>query len=250
MIDYSFIKNKIKQMKIFTELFDFFLPRICVSCQNKLNSNEQYICSSCFRSIKKTPKYLIENEFQRKFAEEKIISDFLPLFIFEKEKALQQLIHELKYNGNFKIGIYLGESIGKEFGKKIKAWEPDLIIPVPLYHLKKAERGYNQSYYIAKGISNICKVEVSTSLLKRSRYTISQTELNFEERKENVKGAFELIISQRLMRLWFRRNYIESKRIILVDDVITTGATISECGKVLLSNGASKIYALSAAIAC
>lgn len=226
-------------MKILNQLFDFFFPKICISCQIKLASNEQYICSSCLKSIKKTNRNILDSEFNRKFNHEKIISDFYSLFIFEKEKVLQQIIHDLKYNGNFRVGIFLGELVGKEFREEILNWQPDLIIPVPLFHLKKAERGYNQSFYLAKGISSICKIPISTSILKRIRYTISQTELNLEERKANVKGAFDLK----------RSNNIELKKIILIDDVITTGATISECGKVLLSNGASKVYALSAAIA-
>ena len=226
-------------MKLVKDVLDFFLPRICISCEEKLKDNEKCLCFNCFSSIKRTDKDLLSKEYDRKFKEENIITDFVSLFLFEKDKALQSVIHDLKYNGNIKAGIYLGELAGKNFYKDILNWKPDFIIPVPLYHLKKAERGYNQSYYISKAISKIVKIPVETSILKRIRYTQSQTELNLEERKVNVFGAFSVK----------NKSLIRNKNFLIVDDVITTGATISECGKVLIENGASKIYALSIALA-
>lgn len=226
-------------MDIISQTIDFFLPRTCISCQSKLKKTEKYICNTCLAAIKRTDKEFLKNEFLRKFETEKIISDFYSLFVFEKDKALQTVIHDLKYNGNIKVGHYLGKLLGEYFYQEIKNWKAELIIPVPLFHLKKAERGYNQSYYISKGLSEITSISVSERALKRNRYTISQTELNLEERKENVKGAFTVK----------NKDLIVDKVIILVDDVITTGATISECGKVLKLNGASNVFALSIAIA-
>lgn len=226
-------------MKFIKDALDFFFPRICTACGIKLKENEKFICINCLLSIQKTNKDLLSQEYKRKFEKENIITDFLSLYIFEKDKALQSLIHDLKYNGNIKAGIYLGELAGENFCNEILSWKPDYIIPVPLYHLKKAERGYNQSYYISRGISRVVKISVETSILKRIRYTQSQTELNLEERKANVSGAF----SSKKNKL------IRNKTFLLVDDVITTGATISECGKVLIENGAAKIYALSIALA-
>ncbi len=226
-------------MKLLKEALDFFLPRICISCEEKLKENEKCICSNCLSSIQKTDKDLLLKEYNRKFKKENIITDFLSLYIFEKDKVLQSVIHDLKYKGNIKAGFFLGELAGKYFYDEILRWNPDFIIPVPLYHLKKAERGYNQSYYISKAISKIVNIPVKTTVLKRTRYTQSQTELNLEERKINVCGAFSVK----------KKNLIRNRTFLIVDDVITTGATISECGKVLLENGASKIYALSISLA-
>lgn len=111
-------------------------------------------------------------------------------------------------------------------------------MPVPLHKLKKAERGYNQSYYIAKGYSNILNIPVK-EVCRRIKYTVSQTGFNLKERKENMRNAF----------LPTNTKIISGKRIILVDDVITTGSTITECAKVLLDNGAGKVFAVSVALA-
>ena len=218
---------------------DFFLPRICPSCNQRLDPSERFICKECTGSLKYTGSKRIESEFERKFKDEKLISGFLPLFVFEKDKELQQIIHSIKYNENFRLGIHLGKLIGEELKDHIEKWDADYFIPVPLHHLKKADRGYNQSYYLSKGISTITGIPVNRKTVKRKRYTVSQTSLNLSERKSNMENAFSI-----------RKNSnISGKKIVLVDDVITTGATISECARILKDNGADKIYALSAAVA-
>jgi len=118
-------------------------------------------------------------------------------------------------------------------------WEIDLIIPIPLHRLRKIDRGYNQSYYIAKGLSKYFNIPLSGKILFRSKFTKSQTTLNLKEREENISGAFNLK----------KHKTVSGKNILLVDDVITTGATTNECAKVLLEAGANNVYAISAAIA-
>lgn len=226
-------------MKFVNHFFDFFLPRFCTACGEKLYAEEKFICDKCFAKIKTADEQFILNEFNRKFFKDKIISDFHPYFIFEKDKEFQSVIHSVKYNENFRLGIFIGEKIGKGLNEKINLWSPDFILPVPLHHLKKAERGFNQSFYIAKGISKISGMPVKNNIIKRGRFTPSQTQFNKHERKENMRGAFVLK----------RNNNLHGKKIILVDDVITTGATITECGKILLDAGAEKVFAISAAIA-
>ncbi|MCX6149463.1 MAG: ComF family protein [Ignavibacteriales bacterium] len=220
-------------------LFDFILPRFCSSCKEKLKVDEKVICRNCFSTIQIASTERIQHEFERKFIKEKIISGFYSHFVFEKDKALQNLIHSLKYEKKFKNGIFLGEIVGNEVKDKLKDWKIDYLIPVPLHSIKKAERGYNQSFFIAKGISRQTGIPVKQNLLKRSRNTGSQTTMTLIERKENVGGAFTIK----------RKTNVANKNFLLIDDVITTGATTAECGKVLLESGASKIYAVSVAIA-
>ena len=226
-------------MNFVTQFFDFFLPRICPSCKNKLNPFEKFICSHCLGEIKYAGIKRIKSEYESKFLSEGIISDFCSLYIFEKDKELQNIIHSIKYNENFRLGINLGKIVGSELNEVILEWAADLLIPIPLHHLKKAERGYNQSYFIAKGISTICKIPVNHKVIKRNRFTPSQTALKLQERKENVRDAFSIK----------KQDQIKGKKIIIVDDVITTGSTITECGRKLLEAGAEKIYALSPAVA-
>lgn len=221
------------------EVFDFILPRLCAVCKKKLETNEEVVCYNCLKEIKTASDEKIVFEFGNKFRESSIITDFDSLYLFEKDKPVQELIHQLKYQQKFLIGKYIGKNLGRSLKRKSANWQLDLIVPVPLHHLKLAERGFNQSFYIAKGLESELKIKVENKSIKRTRYTQSQTTMDFEDREQNIKDAFSI------------KNFekIKNKNILLIDDVITTGATIRECGKLLLDNGANKIYAASAAIA-
>ncbi|KAF0151733.1 MAG: putative amidophosphoribosyltransferase [Ignavibacteria bacterium] len=221
------------------QLLDFFFPSFCAACKIKLSCTERFVCPSCISKIQKASQERIEHEFQRKFLSSQIIAGFHSAFVFESEKELQTILHLLKYNGKFLLGKFLGEIAAAETIAKIKLWSADLILPVPLHSLKKAERGYNQSDFICKGISKVLKIPYKAKIIKRTRFTLSQTTMTLEERKQNVHEAFEIK----------RKKDIAGKRIIIVDDVITTGATITECARVLKENGAEEIFAFSVAIA-
>ena len=218
---------------------DYFLPRFCVSCSNRLSPEQEIICADCLGKIEKASTERIIHEYDRKFKDKQIINEFFSLFIFEKDKELQNAIHALKYNNKFKVGIFLGKLLGLELQKFHPEWQIDLIIPIPLHQLKKAERGFNQSFYIAKGLGKKLNSDVKDNIVKRIKYTESQTTMKITERKENISGAFK-IRAQKSLR---------GKNILIVDDVITTGATISECGIILKNAGVQNIYAASIAIA-
>jgi ComF family protein len=226
-------------MNTFNAFFDFFIPRFCPACNKKLSLNESSICSECLSSIQRAERKRIESEFERKFASSGIISGFTSLYVFEKDKALQSFIHSIKYNKRFLNAKYLGKLIGENLEEQIRRWNIDYISAVPLHSLRTAERGFNQSKYIASGIGNALKIKVKNNLLKRTRYTKTQTDLTLEEREINISNAFKAK----------KKSTIKDKTFLLVDDVITTGATVRECGKALLDRGAGKIYACSAAIA-
>lgn len=223
----------------FTSAIDFFLPRFCPSCKAKLSEEENTVCNICLSKIQRANRERLQQEYERKFGSEKIISGFASLFVFEKDKELQHVIHALKYSGKFSLGKFLGKLIARELGGKIAEWDIDFIVPVPLHHLKRAERGYNQSDFIARGMKPVLKIPVKSNLIKRNRFTETQTTLSLDERKENVKDAFSLK----------RKSKIAGKNILLIDDVITTGATTAECGRLLMQSGAAKVYAASVAIA-
>lgn len=228
------------ETKLFINLIlDLILPRFCCACKIRLSSNEDTMCKNCLSKILRASKERLKREFDRKFLNNNIVSDFFSPYVFEKDKELQHAIHSLKYENKFPIGIFLGKTLADKIKTNRSNWNIDLIIPIPLHQLKKAERGYNQSNYIAKGIGNILKISFSDRVVKRIKYTESQTTMTLNEREENISGAFRLR----------NKNAVKGKNILLVDDVITTGATISECGKILLEAGAKNIYAVSIAIA-
>lgn len=218
-------------------IFDFFLPRICPGCNKKLSVEEKPVCADCISSILIADEDRLQNEFDKNFGSTKVIKDFYAKFVFETDKTLQQIIHALKYKKQFKLGIFLGELIAE--GIKLKDWQIDLIIPVPIHHLKKAERGYNQSDYLAKGLSKSLNIACSEKMIKRIKYTESQTKLKMKERALNVSNAFKVRNAEK----------VKGKNILIVDDVCTTGATLLECGIVLYKAGANSVYTCSVAIA-
>lgn len=224
---------------ILSDIFEFFLPRSCVSCEKKLFENENVICPLCLTTLSPASDERNEIEFSNKFFNKKFIENSFSKFVFEKEKGLQKIIHELKYRQRFNVGIYLGELTGEALKKYLDEWMIDLIIPVPLHPAKKAERGYNQSDYIAKGVSAKLNIPYSTKIIKRKKHTVSQTKLDSFKRESNVQDAFSIK----------NRKKIHNKNILLIDDVITTGATINSCGEILKKEGANIIFAASVAVA-
>ena len=220
-----------------TKLFDFFLPRICPGCNKKLLVKEEPVCENCLSSILIADQIRLEDEYAKNFASSHIIKDLYSRYVFETDKTLQQIIHALKYKSQFKLGVYLGKILSE--GIKLRDWQIDLIVPVPIHHLKKAERGYNQSDYIVKGLSKALNIPYSTKLIKRTKFTDSQTKLKMKERALNVANAFKVKSKEK----------VSGKNILIVDDVCTTGATLLECGKVLISSGAGLVYACTIAVA-
>ena len=132
---------------------------------------------------------------------------------------MQRLIHELKYKGNGDAGVFLGQELGKAIKDAPLFQGLDYLIPVPLHPKREKKRGYNQSMMIAQGISEVTSVPIGSEFLVRSVNTATQTHKNKEERWKNVKDIFMLRHGDRL----------EGKYVLLVDDVLTTGATLEAC---------------------
>ena len=170
-----------------------------------------------------------------------LIRGLISLYHYEKDGTLQTLIHSLKYNGITHLGVEFGRRLGNAFRGKIVEVGVSGIIPVPLHRAKLRERGYNQSDHIARGLLESTGIEVLPHLVIRQKYTGSQARLNAQERRENVGEAFEIHSS--------RVSAVRDRTFLLVDDVITTGATIESCAKVLIDHGAKGILACSVALA-
>jgi ComF family protein len=154
------------------------------------------------------------------------------LFRFEKGSAYQALLHDLKYRGNRKAGLYLGRLLGQAL-KHTAFSDCDLMVPVPLHRKRLKQRGYNQSEIIARGASEITGIPVASRLISRKRNMRSQTSMNRQERFENMATAFTLC------------DYfpdLHGKKILLVDDIITTGATLEACSQVFFSHFKCLIY--------
>ncbi|HEY3430325.1 MAG TPA: ComF family protein, partial [Cyclobacteriaceae bacterium] len=157
-------------------------------------------------------------------------------FLFRKGGKVQQLLHELKYNNHPEIGDTLGEVYGQELAQLSDRFS--LIIPVPLHASRKRKRGYNQSEEFAKGLSKSLGIPYSNALVRTTK-TETQTRKTKLKRWQNVSEVFEVRDSTQ----------IENQEVLLVDDVITTGATIEACAQMLLTSGCSSISIASIAYA-
>lgn len=226
-------------LNLYDYIKDFFFPKICIITNNKLkpdNSNE-FIEDTAFANLDKIkPEELIEMRT-------KVKSDYFNSYLsFKKDNSVQAIIHYLKYNGFFNLGAFLGSYFGSEYIKTFpRVRQYDILCPVPLFKTKLRERGYNQSEYICNGINSVLNISQINDLVIRIRHTKSQTNLKYFERLSNVKDAFQLNPEY--------KNNISGKNVLLVDDVMTTGATINEVIKVLRNEDVKEISALTIASA-
>jgi ComF family protein len=221
---------------------DVFFTPVCSHCHARLRWSERFLCSRCWSSIPAlgTADPLVSAARER-LCTDGLIKDVVSLYRFEKDRELQSVLHELKYGGMTRVGLLLGKILGRKILDVVGTARVDLSIPVPLHRARFRERGFNQSELICRGICGSTGVDVASKVLRRVRHTMSQTMLHVDERGANVRGAFAP----------GRRGLVslKGKRILLVDDVITTGATIRECAEVLRSCGADTIIACSVALA-
>jgi len=223
--------------EIFTPFVDFIFPKICIVTGERIkdtNSNN-FVKDEVINNLEKTTLFDIS-----KLKEKTKKNNCFSLYKYRENSDIQIIIHHIKYNGFKNLGIYIGELIAKELTEaNTDLQNYDLIIPIPLHKSKLRERGYNQSDYISKGINKHLKINFNNYSFIRKKNTKSQTKLTIEERYKNMKDAFMVIPDYRKL--------IKDKKIILVDDVITTGATISEACKTLYKAHASEIFIISAA---
>jgi len=222
--------------------YRFIFPPTCFVCEGSLSNGEYKVCNSCWSRVAPADsKDEVYRETLARLVKGGSVSGLVSAFYFDQEGPLQAIIHELKYGGMTSLGVELGRKLGERLASVLSAEMITGSIPVPLHPAKLRERGYNQSEYICKGVQATTGLEVFPTLLRRRRYTQSQTKLNIDERKANVNEAFAINSSY--------ESRVRDGTFILVDDVITTGATIDECARVLVDHGARRVVACSIALA-
>ncbi|NPD44929.1 ComF family protein [Lentimicrobium sp. S6] len=222
------------------DFLNLIYPRTCMACGNTLFRHEEVICSHCLIHLPKTfyhkdPKNPLLSLFWGKIPIE-MVSSF---YFYNKGNKVQNLIHQLKYNKQPEIGVYLGKRYGVFLKKSECFRHVNLIIPVPLHHSKQKIRGYNQAEMIAKGLSESMDIPYDYTSFIRSSETETQTKKTKLERWENVKNKFKVEEVDKL----------KNQHILLVDDVITTGSTLEACAQVLLEVEGVKISMVSMAAA-
>lgn len=220
----------------FTEIRDSLLhmvfPHVCAACGSDLLNEKSMICLHCLEELPATNFHFHANN-----PIEKIFWGRLPVtaataqYYFTPGSVLQRLVHELKYNGNRELGVQLGRMMGNYLLQSNRFAFLDALVPLPLYAAKEKKRGYNQAAIICEGISEVMKLPVWNDVVCRPEHTETQTKKGRIERWKNIEGRFRLQNPQR----------ITNKHLLLIDDVITTGATLESCGRELLTGEGTRL---------
>jgi ComF family protein len=219
-------------MSYFKDFIDLVYPQTCLCCHTPLENNNISICLQCQYDLPLTQQHLQpENTTAQKFWGRIPLKSAFSYLYFVKDGKVQKLLHHLKYNNNQEVGELLGRFFGNDLTKANLSQEFDLLVPIPLHPTKLYKRGYNQVDCIARGMSETMKVVWQADALLRTRANTSQTKHNRLERLDNANKLFEVK----------DENEIKGKNILLIDDVITTGATIEAAAEVLLSAGCQSL---------
>jgi len=223
---------------ILSPTLHLFYPHQCTGCGSDLLDENNQLCLHCINELPHTHFAQFNNN-----PVEKIFWGRIPVtaahseFYFAKETLIQHLIHQLKYKNNTDIGFYMGEIMGRTLLASNRFNNIDYLIPLPLYPDKERKRGYNQAAIISNGMSETMNIPVLNGNVVRRRFTETQTRKHRTERWENVDGSFEIKDPSKL----------QGKKLLLVDDVITTGATLEACGSILLQVEAVQLFIASLA---
>lgn len=216
-----------------------FFPHVCKSCFAEINRHDQYICTRCMMDLPFTGfTSMIENPIEKIFFGRASIESATSLFYFTPASIVQRLIHQVKYKGQQQLGIYLGKLMGMELRSSSRFKDVDLVVPLPLFKDRERERGYNQAALLAKGISDSTGIPVDQTLVKRIRSSSTQTRKSREDRWKNVDGLFKVAPLP-----------APGLHILIIDDVITTGATIDACANGILAMGPVRVSIMTLAYA-
>lgn len=248
----DFDLTQLKKMKMilqtsfpaFRALWSGFLhliyPELCVACGADMPAGDACFCFRCQLKISVSDMHLVrENEFTDRLWGRLQLESGAAMYYFTRKSPVQQALHQLKYHNKPEIGV----KMGRAFGRKLKAsdvFRPvEAIVPVPLHPKKERLRGYNQSAQFAQGISEVMDIPVLRNALVRRAFTATQTKKKRMERFENVDDVFVVE----------KPTLLQGKHLLLVDDVLTTGATLETCGQALLGIAGTRLSVATIAIA-
>lgn len=227
-------------LRLFNDFISLFYPQVCFACGNSLFSNEEVICTFCRYHLPKTDFHKNkDNALAKSFWGRVNLENVSACYYFSKGGKVQHLMHQFKYSGRYEIGQYLGKLYGAELKQEPAYKDIEVVIPVPLHKSKLKKRGYNQSEKFAEGLAQAMEIEINTSTLIRTYASATQTRKSRFSRWENVKEIFVVSSPEKIM----------GKHLLLVDDVITTGATIEACATHLLNIAGTRVSVASLACA-
>lgn len=227
---------------IIDELLNMIYPRRCPVCDGVVLAEEGLICKGCVGKLPyiKTP-YCMKCGKELRYEEEEYCGDCRKWehaytagrALFSYNQVMQRSVAAFKYKGRQEYAAFYGSEMAKWFKQQLKRWDAQILIPVPVHKSRSRQRGYNQAALLAKSLSRYTGIPVDEGILVRTKKTVAQKSLNNKERRKNLQGAFQLV-----------KNVVQYKKIILVDDIYTTGSTADACAGVLLQGGAEQVYLL------
>lgn len=210
---------------ILSPLVHFFYPHNCIGCGSDVLQPDNLLCLECISQLPLTNFALhANNPVEKIFRGRLNIHAAMSEIYFSKNSIMQNCIHEFKYRGNKKMGLILGKMMGKSLAQASRFSNIDALVPLPLFTRKETRRGFNQATILCEGIADIIHIPIIRKNVIRNTATETQTKKGRIQRWENVEKSFAVLDSSGL----------EGKHILLVDDVITTGATLEACGAEIL----------------
>ncbi len=223
-------------ISFWSRLLDLISPRLCVVCGNRLAVTEETLCSKCYLHLPRTDfaNDLYENVMAKLFWGQIKLEKATALFYYEPHAETAQILYELKYKNHPEIGVVMGRMMAKELMKSGLFEDIDALVPVPLAKKRERKRGYNQSLELAKGVSEVTGLPIANLVIRRTKFVGSQTKRGRWERNENVEHVFELVDDN-----------ISDQHLLLIDDVVTTGATVIACAKEMQKASNVKISVLA-----
>jgi ComF family protein len=214
------------------DFLHLFFPHICIGCDTDILHNEDILCAKCLSSLPETGFLSAAgNPVEKIFYGRLNIQNAGSAFYFNKDSVIQHTIIQLKYKGNRGAGNFLGKMLGQELANSKRFDDVDIIIPLPLNDKKLFKRGYNQAAVIAQGIASIWHKPVIEDAVERILFTETQTHKDRIARWETMEGVFS--VTQPVL--------LENRHILLVDDIVTTGATLEACGEAILQVPGAKL---------
>ena len=225
------------KISFWARLLDLISPRLCVVCGNRLAVTEETLCSKCYMHLPRTDfdHDLYENVMAKLFWGQIKLEKATALFYYEPHAETAQILYEMKYKNHPEIGVVMGRMMAKELVRSRLFEGIDAIVPVPLAKKRERQRGYNQSLELAKGVNEVTGLPIYNKVVKRTKFMGSQTQRGRWERNENVEHVFELVDGDSL----------SGKHVLLIDDVVTTGATIIACAQEMQKASDVKISVLA-----
>jgi ComF family protein len=226
---------------LFDGLTHLIYPNLCVACGKDVPPNSICFCMPCRHRLAETTMHRngSDNEFTQRLWGRLPLSAATSMYYFYKKNPIQRALHQLKYKNRPDVGLKIGREMGRLMLESVDFQSIDAIVPVPLHPAKERLRGYNQSLLFAEGIGISLGIPVRADLLVRKTFTASQTRKKRLERHKNVNDMF--VVED--------KSQLYGKHFLLVDDVLTTGATLEICGRALLQAPQTRISAATIAIA-